>query len=185
MKTTWTMKLALALSIALSALSTNLKAQDNDGCSNVTLKGDYAFTVSGTFWTGPNNSIAVQRAGVAMTHFDGAGNLSQVDYVLSSPNAPIPPGTLPVDPITKFHINEKGTYTVHADCTGTFTIVNPDFVDTTIPGPVITVQFVLSHGGKSIHTVVSSLVVPSPNGPVTVPALIQSEGHKLGPIEVW
>jgi hypothetical protein len=39
---------------------------------------------------GPGNSIAVQREGVAMTHFDGAGNLWQVDFVLSSPNAPAP-----------------------------------------------------------------------------------------------
>jgi len=159
-----------------------LKAQDNDGCSNSTLKGDYAFTVSGQlFLPGSNGAVlTVQRDGIAMTHFDGVGNLSQVDFVLSSPNAPAPPGPPPTDPITGFHIEEKGTYTVYADCTGTFTIQNPDFVGTAIPGPVITVKFVLSNGGRSIHTVVTSLIPPGAKEPV--PALIHSEGHKLGRI---
>lgn len=160
-------------------LSSAAKAQDGEGCSNATLKGDYAFTVSGTFWTGPSNSIAVQREGVAMTHFDGEGNLSQVDFVKSSPNAPTPPGTPPSDPVTGFHNDEKGTFTVYKDCTGTFTIVNPDFLNTVIPGPVITVKFVLSDGGRAIHTIVTSLVTAGPNGPVSLAVLIRSEGHKL------
>jgi len=179
---TWTLKLALAISFGVLLLSTNAKAQDNDGCSNATLKGDYAFTVNGTIWVGPN-MIPVQRAGVAMTHFDGSGNLSQVDYVISGPNAPAPPGASPSDPLTGFHNNEVGTYTVFPDCTGTFTIQDPDFVGTTIPGPKITVMFVLSDHGRSIHTVVTSLIGPGPNGPQNVPALIQSEGHKLGRVE--
>lgn len=176
---TWTVKLALAFSFAILLLSPNAKAQDNDGCTLASLKGDYAFTVSGTFWTGANNSIAVQRAGIAMTHFDGAGSLSQIDLVLSSPNAPAPPGPPQTDPATGFHINEKGSYTMNEDCTGTFTIVNPDFVGTMVPGPKITVHFVLSNNGRAIHTVVTALVVAGPTGPVTVPALIQSEGHKV------
>jgi hypothetical protein len=41
----------LAASITLLALSGTARAQsdDNDGCSNSTLKGDYAFTISGRF----------------------------------------------------------------------------------------------------------------------------------------
>lgn len=163
----------------LGLLGGTAKAQDNDGCSNATLKGAYAFTVSGQlFLPGPNNTtLVVQREGIARTHFDGAGNLSQVDFVLSSPNAPAPPGPAPADPGTGFHIDETGTYTVNSDCTGTFTIHNPDFVGTDVPGAVITVKFVLSDGGRSIHTVVTSLTPPGAKGPV--PALIRSEGHKL------
>jgi hypothetical protein len=165
--------------LLLGLLGGTANAQDNDGCSNATLKGDYAFTVSGQlFLPGPNNTtLVVQREGIAMTHFDGGGNLSQVDFVLSSPNAPAPPGPPPTDQVTGFHIDETGTYTVHSDCTGTFTIHNPDFVGTEVPGPVITVKFVLSDGGRSIHTVVTSLTPPGAKGPV--PALIRSEGHKL------
>jgi hypothetical protein len=164
----------------LGATGVAAKAQDNDGCSNATLHGDYAFTVSGQIFVhGPNGTtITIQRDGIAMTHFDGAGNLSQVDYVLSSPNAAPPPGPPPTDSVTGFHNEEKGTYKVYSDCTGTFTIRNPDFEGTTVAGAVITVKFVLSNGGRSIHTVVTSLIPPGGTAPA--PALIHSEGHKLG-----
>jgi len=157
-------------------LSAGARAQssDNDGCSDATLKGDYAFTVSGTIWvTDVTGTVQpVQREGVAMTHFDGTGGLTQVDYVMSSPNAKKPPVPPPTDPVTGFHTDEKGAYTVYSDCTGTFTIDSP--------GPTtITVSFVLSNHGRSIHTIVTSLVLPT--GPV--PALIHSEGHKLGRIQ--
>jgi hypothetical protein len=157
-----------------------VRAQDNDGCGNSTLKGDYAFTLSGQlFLPGPNNTtVVIQRDGIAMTHFDGAGNLSQVDYALSSPNASKPPGVPPTDPVTGFRTDENGTYTVNSDCTGTFTIKNPDFQNTTIPGAVITVKFVLSDHARAIHTIVTSLTPPGAKGPV--PALIHSEGHRLG-----
>jgi hypothetical protein len=43
----------LAALITVLALSGAARAQssDNDGCSNSTLKGDYAFTISGRFPT--------------------------------------------------------------------------------------------------------------------------------------
>jgi hypothetical protein len=165
--------------LLIGSTAAQAQSSDNDGCSNSTLKGDYAFTVSGQIFV-PNGPV-VQREGVAMTNFDGEGNLSQVDFVLSSPNAPAPPGTSPVDSVTGFHTEEKGTYTVHSDCTGTFTIKSPNLTTSTgssIPGAIIVVQFVLSNGGRSIHTVVSSLTPAGAPGPV--PALIRSEGHKLG-----
>jgi hypothetical protein len=157
------------------------QSSDNDGCTNATLRGDYAFTVSGQIFL-PNGTV-VQREGIAMTRFDGAGNLSQVDFVLSSPNAGAPPGSAPVDPITGFHTQETGTYTVYSDCTGTFTITFPSLTTATggsIPGAIIVVKFVLSDSGRSIHSVVTSLTPPGAPGPV--PALIRSEGHKLRPV---
>lgn len=184
---TWMIKFTVALAFATLLLSGSARAQsDDDGCSLATLKGDYAFTVSGTIWTGPSNSIAVQRAGIAMTHFDGNGGLKQVDFVNSSPNMPVPPGPPlipPSDPVTGFHNGETGSYIVYKDCTGTFTINDPDFEGTSTPGPQITANFVISHGGRAIHTVVTSLVVHTPAGPQTVPALIRSDGYKLGKIE--
>ena len=172
-------KAVVAGVILIGTTGAGVKAQDNDGCKNATLEGDYAFTVSGQiFVPGPNNTtIVVQRDGVAMTHFDGMGNLSQVDYVLSSPNAAPPPGVPPTDRVTGFHTDETGTYTVNPDCTGTFTIRNPDFLNTIIPGAVITVKFVLSDHGRRIHTIVSSLIPPG--APRAVPALVHSEGYKL------
>jgi hypothetical protein len=165
----------LVAAIALLAVGGQAKAQstDNDGCSNSTLKGDYAFTVSGTIWvTDPAGVLEeVQRGGVAMTHFDGTGGLSQVDYVVSGHNnLPTPPPP-PTDPVTGFHTMETGNYTVYSDCTGTFTINGP--------GTVIVAKFALSNHGKAIHTIVTALTLPS--GQVT--ALIHSEGHKLGKIQ--
>ena len=156
------------------------QSTDNDGCSNATLTGDYGFTISGQIFI-PNGPV-IQREGIAMTHFDGAGNLSQVDMVLSSPNALAPPGfTLPADSVTGFHTQEKGTYTVYSDCTGTLTINFPPATSSvgTIPGAILVAKFVLSNGGRAIHTIVTSLTPPGAPGPV--PALIRSEGHKLQP----
>jgi hypothetical protein len=184
-----TLKATVISLVILGATGGVARAQDNDGCSNATLKGDYAFTVSGQIFkpvpTGSDVAVVMVREGVAMTHFDGRGNLSQVDFVLSSPNTPPPvpppvPLVPPTDPVTGFHTKETGTYTVYPDCTGTFNIHNPDFVNTVIPGAVITVKFVLSNGGRSIHTIVTSLIPPGATEPV--PALIHSEGHKLGRI---
>ncbi len=168
---------ALVISLCANS-SVRAQSNDKDGCSDATLRGDYAFTVSGQIFI-PNGPV-IQREGIAMTHFDGAGNLSQVDVVLSSPNAPPPPGIAPTDPVTGFHTEEKGIYTVHSDCTGTFTINFPPFTTATganVPGAIIVVKFVLSNDGRSIHAVVTSLTPPGAPGPV--PTLIRSEGQKL------
>ena len=176
------LKGAAGLGLLWTCLSGSAHAQstDNDGCTNATLTGDYAFTISGQIFV-PNGPV-IQREGIAMTHFDGAGNLSQVDLVLSSPNAVAPPGfTLPTDSVTGFHTQEKGTYTIYSDCTGTFTINFPPATSSVgnISGAIIVAKFVLSNGGRVIHTIVTSLTPPGAPGPV--PALIRSEGHKLQP----
>ena len=166
---------------ATMCMTTKAQISDNDGCSDATLRGDYGFTVSGQVFL--PTGLVVQRLGVAMTHFDGHGNLVQEDLVLSSPNAPHAPGASPTN-AAGFNINETGTYTVNADCTGTFTINMPNLTTSaggTVKGAVITVHFVLSNRGRSVHTVVTSLTPPGAPGPV--PVLISSEGHKLGRIE--
>jgi hypothetical protein len=178
-------KVVLAAVLVTLAISVSTKAQtgDNDGCSNATLNGDYAFTVSGTFIDtipqpppAPAKVVPVQRLGVAMTHFNGTGGLTQVDFVVS--NVP-PPGVAPTDPVTGFHTGEWGTYTVHSDCTGTFIIHFPDFTTPVgnIPGAIIVTNFVLSNHGRSIHTVVTSLTPPVGTASEV---FISSEGHKLG-----
>jgi hypothetical protein len=113
------LKAALGLAPGLLLLAGSAKAQDGMVCTNATLNGNYGFTVSGQLFipTGPGTFQTVQRQGIAMTHFDGNGNLSQVDLVLSDPNAPPPPGVPPTDMSTGFHTDEKGTYSVRPDCT--------------------------------------------------------------------
>ena len=66
-------------------------------CSNHTLHGDYAFRVSGEVFT-PGD--IVNRDGIAMTQFDGNGNLTQVDWVVAN-GAPVletHPGTRVFEP---------------------------------------------------------------------------------------
>lgn len=175
-------KVAIAGMFFLGVAVAAVGAQETS-CSNFTLRGTYAFTVSGQVFMpvkaadGGTTTVVIQRDGVALTHFDGEGTLSQSDFVLSFPTpnpAPPPP---PTDPVTGFHIDETGTYKVFPNCTGTFTINTPP------NSPVIIVKFVLSDGGRSIHTIVTSLTLPGASEPV--PALIHSEGHRLGRIVGW
>jgi len=93
---------ALALGIAPAA-----NAADKE-CSNATLKGTFAHNASG-FVTSP--PPAVPLASVSTITFDGNGALSETGII--SLNGNIVPAT------------GTGTYTVNADCTGTFAVQIP------------------------------------------------------------
>ena len=73
--------LMLALTLAASsALNSTCFAADNDGCSNATLRGNYGFTILGDQ---PNpDGTTSPVVGVAITHFDGAGKLTQKDFTV-------------------------------------------------------------------------------------------------------
>src|SRR3954452_22164244 len=60
--------------------STCLLAEDRDRghtCSDATLRGAYGFTISGTRPSGPPPAPIEQFVGLAITHFDGNGGLTQ------------------------------------------------------------------------------------------------------------
>ena len=147
---------------------------DHDGCSNETLRGDYGFRISGNILNSEGAPV-VNREGVAMTHFDGNGGLTQVDFVMANgvpqPGAP--------DPVTGFHIDEWGTYTVNADCTGSAVIHFPVPPHGT-SGAELDLMFVLSEGGRKIHTIVTKLIPPNKTTPV--PVSIHSDAEKLQPV---
>src|ERR1700724_2364834 len=69
----WLWKGMLAAAIALPALSGVARAQssDNDGCTNATLKGDYAFSAI---------NFSVPQVVVGIKNFDGKGKFTQRDY---------------------------------------------------------------------------------------------------------
>ena len=103
-------------------------------CSNRTLFGDYGLTVEATL-LGPNLPL---RA-LVMQHFDGKGNLTQVDHVVVNGVPPAQewtPGT--------------GTYTVNRDCTGAAVINSPS-----VPAP-LQIHFVVVNNGKQIDQVVDA-----------------------------
>lgn len=162
------MLLVLACSISGVALA---RSGDNDGCTNATLFGDYAFRVDGQLL--PPGGPPIAREGVAMTHFDGAGGLMQVDFVMSN-GAPL---AGPADPITGFHIQEQGTYQVNPDCTGSAVIHFPAPPNVS-SGAEIDLMFVLGDHGRIIHTIVSRALPPGATTPI--PASIHSDGVKMG-----
>ena len=148
------------------------QANDNDGCSDATLKGDYAFTISGQILH--SDGTIDNRTGIAMRNFDGRGNITFVDFVASLTPGRVPPGGINLNPT--FRSGLTGTYHVNPDCTG---IAEEDFPPPpgVSSGQVIKLIFVLSSQGREIHEVVASLVPAGSQTPV--PALIHADGKKL------
>jgi hypothetical protein len=159
---------AAAICIAALAFAAGpLSAQD---CSVATLNGDYAFTINGEIRP-PTAPAPVPQQGVAMTHYDGAGNLTQVDFVMSN-GAPAPYNPTLLRP-DGFRTGETGTYTVNSDCTGTITI---NFGGgATAGGTTIDIRFVLADHGNEIREVVKSITTPAGE----IFAAIIANGKKL------
>src|SRR5689334_22446839 len=104
----WPWKGILAAAVALLALSGVARA-DDFGCSDETLKGEYAFGV--TSYTPPGLPNGPPRVSTGIKTFDGKGQFTQRDYRGdSSPAEFARPG------------QETGTYTVNRDCTGSMVI---------------------------------------------------------------
>jgi hypothetical protein len=147
----WFWKGMLAAAIALPALSDPARAQstDNDGCTNATLQGDYAFSVLG--WSFPPGA-PIPQVVVGIGRFDGKGGFSQVDYIGDS---------LRTTGVTTFRGGETGSYTVNPDCTGSQEIkLNVPGVPAGTSHGVIENMFVISGGGRSVHGVVAEFTPP-------------------------
>jgi hypothetical protein len=122
-----------ALLLAGLGLFWSSSARAQGGCSNGTLRGNYAFVIDGQILSGPTPGIL---RGLAMTHFDGDGNLAQVDVITingSQQGSDWSPGT--------------GTYEVSPDCTGEATI-------NTEHGPPLDLRLVTADHGTTVHTIV-------------------------------
>ena len=126
---------------ALLAAGSSARADDdtNTMCTNRTLRGDYGFTIEGVGGLPPGASINAIR-GVAMGHFDGKGNYTQVDHVVANGTPP------PVE-----WTPGSGPYKVNPDCTGTLVINIPGS-----PFSPVKLHFVVVRQGKEIRTVVDS-----------------------------
>jgi hypothetical protein len=104
-------------------------------CSNRTLRGDYGFSIDGTILAGTPNAFLLR--GVAMTQFDGHGNLSQVDFTTRN-GAPTAPDWRPA----------VGTYDINDDCTGTAQIIPGD------GSPTLNLRLVVVDRGREVRTIV-------------------------------
>lgn len=151
----------LAVPTLLLGLTAMAAAADNNGCNNATLKGDYGFAIHG-FSPNPDGT-QLPTQGIAITHFDGAGKLTQRDFVETAgvPNASN--GNAQTGFV--FSTGETGSYSLSSDCTGTMEI------DLNVPVPfgstgVIKLMIVVTNGGRAIHTVVAEITVPGATTPI-------------------
>src|SRR5271169_413538 len=120
-------------SLAASGTSARADSEADKVCSNRTLRGDYGFAVEGLILPAPG--VTVPLRGVTITHFDGKGNLTQLDSLLVN-GGPISDWS----PVT-------GTYQVNADCTGTMNLLPST-------GGFANLRIVVVRQGKEIHSVV-------------------------------
>ena len=132
-------KKTLVIALALTLLGVVGSAFAGDPCTNQLLSGKYGFTIEGVKLAG-NGPVGPQK-GVAMADFNGGGYFWQIDTVVID-------GIVVAD---FTHTPANGTYTVNADCTGTFTIVFTD------GRPPVTTAFVVVNNGKEIDTVVTTV----------------------------
>lgn len=133
---------------------------NNNGCSNATLKGDYGFTISG-YQPNPDGTTTPVK-GVAITHFDGAGNLTQRDFAVAG--GVITSGSGNSVTGFQFSTGETGTYAINADCTGSAEIDLNVPVHSGSTG-VIKLMLVVTNGGRAIHTVVAEITYPGATMP--------------------
>jgi hypothetical protein len=105
-------------------------------CSNRTLKGNYGFSIDGTVLAGTPNAFLLR--GVAMTQFDGDGNLSQVDFATRN-GVPMWQDWRPA----------TGSYDINADCTGTAQIIPSD------GSPTLNLRLVVVNHGREVRTIVA------------------------------
>jgi hypothetical protein len=136
----WIFKGTLAAAIVLPALSGAASAGGSDdlGCSNATLKGDYAFSVLTIA------SALGQNVVVGLGTFDGRGGFKQIDY---------PGDGILMGLDNNFRTGQTGSYTVNPNCTGFMTINLGNAVGT------VENAIVISNGGRSIHGVVAGFTL--------------------------
>jgi hypothetical protein len=127
------MKFRISLVLLTLALAASSAVTAQASCTDLTIKGSYAFTIHGTVFLPGGPTLLID--GLARTTFDGNGNITQLDAVAANGN--VPPGWR----------TSTGTYTVNPDCTGTFTVSNGD-------QPPIHAQMIVAQSGKTIHAMV-------------------------------
>jgi hypothetical protein len=164
--------------IGLLSLLAGTCTYSHETCSDSTLNGGYASTISGQIFHAAGT--VETRQGLVLMHFDGKGNFTQEDYVLDTLNGTtsLTPG--PSDPKTGFQNHESGTYHMNGNCTGDLEI---HFAPPPVPGAtgaVIKLVFVLGGDhGDQLRTVVVSVTPPSIIFNDITGFTLHSEGSKL------
>jgi len=139
--------------------ATALWGQDSifqTSCTNATLQGSYGFTVTGTRPPSQGAITVETVVGVAMTNFDGNGNLTQTDNIHGSVSGYATPDR-----------NGTGTYSINSDCTGTMQLSSPG-------SPTLTLRIVVVDNGNEVRTAVVN----------PLPVMVTSNGRRTTPRSV-
>jgi len=107
--------------------------RDGKSCSEATIRGDYGIQIQGT--RPAPGGLTESVTGVVLRHYDGRGNISQIDNVKGSITGIVPDR------------QGFGTYEVSPDCTG---------ISRFQPGPGILLEerMVIVDDGREIRTMV-------------------------------
>jgi len=154
------MKLVFTVLVAIAA---SAWAQENGfplHCTDATLEGDFGFAVTGTRPSGPNAPVE-SVVGVAMTHFDGVGNLTQIDNIHGSINGLQTPDR-----------KGTGTYSINPDCTGTMTLSNEG-------SPTLTLRIVVVDNGNEVRTAVVNPTATITPGTPAPQVMVTSNGRRV------
>jgi hypothetical protein len=144
------MKKLILLSAFAAAASSVALAHDNDRrfqCSNETLEGVFALSISGTRPAPPPPSGAPsyvpgtieQLIGVGTRTFNGDGTFQQITNEKGSLSGLLFPNRA-----------LQGTYSVNPDCSGTLTLFVPG-----LPVPIV-YDIVVDHSGRKFESIVAS-----------------------------
>jgi hypothetical protein len=123
----------LLVLLVLGTMASQTLMAHASNCSDMTVKGTYAFTIHGQILLPGGSSLLI--TGIAKTTFDGHGNITQLDAVAANGN---------VAPDWRF---STGTYSVNTNCTATFTVTNGD-------APPIHALFLVAQSGNTLHAIV-------------------------------
>jgi hypothetical protein len=157
------MKIMKLMIIATLLTAPAIWAQESafwQGCTNAGLEGSFGFTITGTRPSAPGGPVET-IVGVAMTNFDGYGNLTQTDNIhgsISGLVTPNRPGT--------------GTYTINPDCTGTMTLMNAG-------APPLTLAIVLVDNGNEVRTAVMNPTATVTPGTTPPQVIVTSNGRRV------
>jgi hypothetical protein len=159
------MKIRIAKTTIAAMLLTATAAWAQDSafqkvCTNATLEGDYGFTVTGTRPSGPGGPVEM-IVGVAMTHFDGNGNLTQTDNIHGSISGLVTPNR-----------QGAGTYTINSDCTGTMKLTNAG-------APTLTLAIVVVDDGNEVRTAVMDPTANVQAGTSPPQVMVTSNGRRV------
>lgn len=111
---------------------------DDSHCSNLTLRGNYGGSFDGQSSTPAGTTLL---RGLVLTQFDGAGNLSQREFLTANGAPPLSGEWTPT----------HGTYQIAADCTGVAEIVQGN-------GNILRQRWVVVNRGREIRAIVEGAI---------------------------